>query len=379
MAGLIEKFSETVGLIYDCVAYEHLWPEALGAVRKQVDGFLAALAVFDTNTQTTRLAQLACENEAAVSALTKYAGSIPFYHLLHRMEVDEPMLLDHMFDLYGPDGERVWKETDIYRNWHSYFGIPDSINVAVLKRHNRVATLNISMQRDTDAQRMATVALLAPHIRRAVTIHDMLDMERNESLVFRDVLDRVEHAVFVVSEDLGILYENKAAEDLLRDGNLLKLSGGKLAGTLTPSHRAIGRAVTLGVVDEVGLAGQGIDIPLGVTNRPAVAHILPLVRRTLERGIETRASAAIFVAASGTVSQTPLEAIAALFSLTSAEKRVAGYIGEGMSRFEISQAQGLSESTVKTQLAAIFDKTGTSDQRSLQVLLKELTPAVRRI
>jgi len=378
VAGLIEKFSETVGLIYGCVAYEHLWPEALGAVTKHVDGFLTALAVFDTDTHTTRLAQLACENESAVSALTKCAGTIPFYHLLHRMQVDEPMLLDHMFELYGPEGERVWKETDLYRNWHSHFGIPDSINVAVLKRQNRVATLNIAMQRDTDAQRVATIALLAPHIRRAVTIHDILQMEQSEAAIFREVIDRIEHGVVIVTETMEILYVNPAAETFLREEALLSSNAGRLAMRFPQAQGAVTRAVSLGVRDEVELAGAGIDIPLSATSRPAIAHVLPLQRRAVGQQVEFRGAAAIFIAAAGTVVQTSVEAIAALFALTAAERRVAGYVANGMTRNEIAQAQAVTAGTVKSQLSAIYDKTGTGDQRGLQSLMRELSPPVKR-
>lgn len=144
------------------------------------------------------------------------------------------------------------------------------------------------------------------------------------------------------------------------------------------AHAAVTNAVTLGVRDEVELAGAGIDIPLGATSRPAVAHVLPLVRRSLGRQIESRAAAAVFIAAAGAVVQTAVEAIAALFGLTSAERRVAGYVADGLTRNEIAGAQGVSQGTVKSQLAAIYDKTGTGDQRSLQNLMRELSPPVRR-
>jgi DNA-binding CsgD family transcriptional regulator len=132
------------------------------------------------------------------------------------------------------------------------------------------------------------------------------------------------------------------------------------------------------MADEISLGTSGIDIPLGVTSRPAVAHALPLSRRPVSDRIKNAAAAAIFIAAAGTVVQTAIEAIAALFGLTMTEKRIAGYISDGLTRHEIAQAQGVTEGTVKSQLAAIFDKTGAGGQRGLQSLMKELTTAVRR-
>jgi DNA-binding CsgD family transcriptional regulator len=374
-----QQLSDLIGAIYDCVAHEELWPEALRLIGQRVDGFLTTVAVFDTDTNTTRLAQLACHDLDAVNALTLHAGKMPFYHLLHRMEIDEPILLDGMFSLYGPDGEKVWKEGDLYRNWHSHYGVLESINMAVLKRVNRIATMHVSVQySDVSRERLDAVARLGPHIRRAVTIQDMLDMERAESRIFRDVLDRLEHGVIIVSGSMEVLYANTSAELQMREQALVTVSSGRLGARFPRAQAALTRAVALGMVDEVSLGGSGIDIPLGAASRPAVAHVLPLSRRSQRTGVETRAAAAIFIAAAGTVIQSAVEAIAALFALTAAERRVASYVSEGMTRREIALAQGVTEGTVKSQLATIYDKTETADQRSLQRLMMELTPPVRR-
>lgn len=57
---------------------------------------------------------------------------------------------------------------------------------------------------------------------------------------------------------------------------------------------------------------------------------------------------------------------------------MAGYVAGDLTRSEIAEAQGVTQETVKSQLAAIYDKTGTGDQRSLQSLMRELSPPVRR-
>lgn len=374
-----QMLSAAIGAIYDCVADEALWPQALRLIAGQVNGFMATIAVFDTMTRTTRLAHLACDDQAAVEALMLCAGEIPFYHLLHQMEIDEPVPLQQMLALYGPDGEKVWKEGDVYRKFHTPFGLPESINMAVLKRPTCVATINIPVKyTDIGRERYDIVSLLGPHIRRAITIHDMLEMERAETRVLRDVIDKLEHGVLIVTEDMEVLYANPAAEQHLQDQVLMSSTRGRLSIRYARAQAAIVRAVSLGLADEVSLGGAGIDIPLGVAPRPALAHVMPLTRRSVRDSIETRAAAAIFIAAAGTVIQTAVEAIAALFALTSAERRVAGYISEGLTRQEIAEAQGVSEGTVKSQLAAIFDKTATGDQRSLQSLMRELTPPVLR-
>jgi len=371
--------SDVIGAIYDSVADDALWPQALGLIGSQVDGFLTTLAVFDTVTNSARLAQVACEDRKAVEVLMEHARDVPFYHLLHRMEIDQPGPLERMFALYGPDGEKVWREGRLYRHFHAQFGVLNSIDMAVLKRPARIGTINISVKyHEISREQFDVIALLGPHIRRSVTIRDLFEMERTKSELFRDIIDRLEHGVVIVSEGMDILHANPAAEFSLREQALVQASGGRLSARFPQAQAALTRAVSLGMADEVRLGASGIDIPLGVTSRPAVAHVLPLARRSLGDRIESRAAAAIFIAAAGTVVQTAIEAIAALFGLTPAEKRIAGFIADGLTRNEIAEAQGVTEGTVKSQLAAIFDKTGSGDQRSLQSLLKELTPPVRR-
>jgi DNA-binding CsgD family transcriptional regulator len=374
-----QELSDVIGAIYDCVSDESIWPQALRLIGKQVDGFLTTVAVFDTTTQTARLAQVACDDPRAIDVLMQYAKEVPFYHLLHLMEIDEPGPLERMFALYGEDGEKVWQQGGLYRNFHSRFGVHNSIDMAVLKRPTRIGTINISVKyADISRERLDMVGLLGPHIRRSLTIQDMLEMERAETRIFRDIIENLEHGVVIVSESMDLLYANAAAENHIRQRSAVSVSSGRLFALFPAAQTALARAVSLGVSDEVSLGGSGIDVPLATSARPAVAHVMPLARRSIRNRAETRAAAAIFIAAAGTVMQTAIEAIAALFALTTAERRVASYISEGMTRSDIAQAQGVTEGTVKSQLSAIFDKTGTSDQRSLQSLMHELSPPVQR-
>ncbi|MDM9626551.1 LuxR family transcriptional regulator [Rhizobium sp. S152] len=373
------ELSELIGGIYDCVACEDLWTRALSQINRRANGFLTTLAVFDTNTRAARLAQIACDDPEAISALIAHAKDVPFFHLLHKMEIDEPDTLERMFRLYGPDAEEVWRNGGLYRNFHSRYDVLNSIDMAVLKRPTRVGTINISVRHEpVDRRTFDLVAMLGPHIRRAVTIHDMLEMERREKSILRKIIDTLEHAVIIVAEDMSIVFANVAAEDRLREQVIVRQMSGRLVAHYPYANAALAKAVSVGSRDEIRLGGGGIDLPLGSSERPAVAHVLPLRMRMAGGRFEDRAAAAIFIAAPGTLVQSSIDAVGALFGLTAAERRVVGYVSEGRTRAEISEMQGVSDGTVKSQLAAIFDKTSTGDQRSLQQLVNDLTPPVRR-
>ncbi|MEI9410095.1 hypothetical protein O7A60_15105 [Mesorhizobium sp. Ld1326N3] len=47
------------------------------------------------------------------------------------------------------------------------------------------------------------------------------------------------------------------------------------------------------------------------------------------------------------------------------------------SQREIAAASGVSDGTIKSQLATIFHKTGTGDHRELELLIRELSSPLR--
>jgi DNA-binding CsgD family transcriptional regulator len=63
------------------------------------------------------------------------------------------------------------------------------------------------------------------------------------------------------------------------------------------------------------------------------------------------------------------------FSLTSAESRLAVEILKGDGRAAAAKRRGISDATAKTQLASIFDKTGTHRQAELIRLLLDAADA----
>ncbi|MBV8837183.1 MAG: helix-turn-helix transcriptional regulator [Alphaproteobacteria bacterium] len=60
------------------------------------------------------------------------------------------------------------------------------------------------------------------------------------------------------------------------------------------------------------------------------------------------------------------------FDLTPAEARLAAQIATGRSLPDIARAEGGSHETLRSQLKAVFAKTGTARQAELAVLLAKL-------
>ena len=371
------RLFDTIGTLYDCVTEPGLWAEALGRITELTDSVIAMLAVMDMSKKTTRFSAVHGDPVVLEPLVSTYAAHVPFFPILPKFAIDVPLDFDEMCNLYGPDGHDVWYASRTYTEWMQPNRFRTGFNLAVMKRDEFVGALTTITREDTPSTSASAALLsqLAPHIRRAVTIADLFEAEQRKSALFQEVIDNLVHPVLIVASDMRLLYANSAAETLLRDETLVRQNEGRLAMAYLPAQASVAHAVALGHRDEVLLGAVGIGVPLVRTERPSIVHVLPLARRQTAR-LAPKAAAAIFIAAPGTNPIPAIEAIAALFGLTAAEKRIAALAADGLTRKEIAEASGVSDHTVKSQLRVVYDKTGTRDQRQLQLLMRELTPPV---
>jgi DNA-binding NarL/FixJ family response regulator len=75
--------------------------------------------------------------------------------------------------------------------------------------------------------------------------------------------------------------------------------------------------------------------------------------------------------------QIPGEAFAKLYGLTGGELRVVLALVPGFGAKEAAEVIGLSETTVRTHLQSVFEKTGTTRQTELIKLLMASAPPIR--
>jgi DNA-binding CsgD family transcriptional regulator len=197
-----------------------------------------------------------------------------------------------------------------------------------------------------------------------------------EAEVFRNVVDAFGCAVFIATADMDLLYANPAGEQLLVNQVILKSDSGTLLFEDPRAKGFIARAIETGERGEIALGHAGLGVPQQSSPYYAIARVLPLQGPDNSTKPRDGALAAIFVTTTGTTMLPAIDAIAALFGLTAAEKRVALQIANGLSRAEIAATSKVSDSTVKSQLNAIFAKSHTSNQRELELLIRELTPPI---
>jgi DNA-binding CsgD family transcriptional regulator/PAS domain-containing protein len=369
-----------VGAVYDSIADESLWDGTLDQIRVVCDGYLAMLGVLDTETNSTRFS-VECGDRRALAPITGiHASNYSFLPALPRLELDQTYQMSSIYAVQGPEAREQWINSRLNQEWVIPNRIDDCIWLPMVKTPKRIGHLVVITNMDrgeVTAEDLAMMSQLAPHVRRAVTIGDLFEAERGRGEIFGEVIDALHTPVIIVSADLQILFANRSAENMLSEMHVISTRMGRLEFAYRFAGNAIAHAVETSRRDEFVLGPAGINIPLLRAEVPAVAHVMPLMRRENPHRVSHKAAAAIFFATSGNAPVAAMDAIGALFGLTVAEKNVAAQIALGRNASEIASANGLSENTVKTQIRTLLEKTGAGDQKKLAILIKDLSPPVR--
>src|SRR4051794_23027842 len=316
-----EEFSNLVGDIYDAALDQSLWVPVLEKCVSFVGGCGAALFF---------------KNAAGNGGDTYfYTGITPYFRKLY---FDQYVMLDpattgHFFaDVEQPVAIEdcisydEFLETRFYREWARPQGLVDFVSTVLDKSETNVAMFGVFRhERDgvTDEGARRRMALIAPHIRRAVVISKLVDLKHTEATSF-DILDGLSAGIFLVGSDGYLIHANLAGNNMLSQGNLLHSIGGRLTVDDPQLAQAMREGFAAADTGDAALGVKAISLPLMAQNGERyVGHLLPLSsgRRRTE-GIGHGAAAALFVRKAAL--ETPLapEVFAKTFNLTPTELRV---------------------------------------------------------
>jgi DNA-binding CsgD family transcriptional regulator/PAS domain-containing protein len=380
-----ERLSDLIGLVYDCTIEPDRWAEAMREICNELGCFLSAIYLADlASSRVSFLRQWNAEAEG-LALLERYPKDVA--SIYQAAQAVRPLQIDEPFVLARDVPRDVWTQTRYYTEWARLRGVCDSIQTMVLREPRRIGVFAANRHEavgPVSDREVAILRLLAPHIRRAVTIGDVLDLKKVEAQALGSTLDTLAAGVIVVAEESRILHANDAARRMFQKGSPVRSQSGRLAARGAAAGAELAKAIELARRNEASIGATGIGVPLSdEAGEPAVAHVLPLARGDLRTRLLPQATAAIFVTQAGVTRAegAPLAdivAVAASIGLTPAEARVLERLLGGMSLVEAAAALGIAETTAKTHLSRIFAKTGVTRQAELVALLDRLVPPLRR-
>ena len=217
-------------------------------------------------------------------------------------------------------------------------------------------------------------ALLLPHIRRAVTISNVLDAKTIERSRMAEALDALRCGVVLADARGAILHANEFGRAHAAQRRAGARGRGHPARQGSGRRDRIAAAIALAAQDEAGIGKTGLAIRLTEPDEPAIfAHVLPLTGSDLRTRLQPEAVAAVFIGAPPD-EQDGAATTAAAYGLTPAETRVLANLLAGRTLNETAASLGVAPATAKTHLDSIFAKTGVTRQADLMRLATGLAP-----
>lgn len=364
------QLSAVIGEIYDAALDPTLWPTALESTARFVGGGSCNLSSTDATDNAVNIHVDWGSDPYYVELMaTKYHKIYPAAPLA--MAFSQPGDVVSIGTLM-PYAEML--DSRFYQEWAKPQGMCDVIAAILDKSAKRFATVSV-MRFDhhgvADDAARSRMELLAPHFRRAVAIGRILEQRTFTAATLAEALDGLAAGIFIVDGRSVLVRANAAGETMLGEGKVLRLLNGKIGAADPQINGALQDSLVAATNDDVLVGEKGIALPLAeVDDGRWVAHVLPMSRETRQDVNATkRLLAALFVQKVAFDRPPALEAIAKHYSLTPTELRVLLAVAESGSVSEIAPILGIAESTVRSHLHRIFEKTNTDRQSDLIKIL----------
>jgi DNA-binding CsgD family transcriptional regulator len=144
------------------------------------------------------------------------------------------------------------------------------------------------------------------------------------------------------------------------------------------AERTLRAAIAAARADDAPVDVRGVTVPLAAYDgKQWLAHVLPLNHARRQINTAYTAVAAVFIRKVGLDLAYALATLASVYNLTPAEMRVLAAMVEFGGVPEVASVLGISETTVKTHLQHIFEKTGTNRQADLVKLVAGFASPLR--
>jgi DNA-binding CsgD family transcriptional regulator/PAS domain-containing protein len=365
-----EYLSALIGAIYDCALDPDLWEPTLTELTRAFMSQTAVLGLTDLGRQTALASRIVGMEPRWQNVLERHGPEIhsftaPAYPTLESL--DEPFIVSRRL---SPEYRAT---SPYYHEVLKAWGLVDVIQLMVISTPTRLAGLGFGRG---EAHGMITdreiklARMLLPHVRRAITVTDVLDANVVARERVEDTFNLFDCAIVLIDAQGGILFANRSAEEMFAAGTMVRGNGGVLRAVSPSAAAELRTAIALAAGQEAEIGKAGLAIQLAGDDPPSLlAHVLPLTGSQRRANLQPAAVAAVFIRKADIALEPALEVLARLHKLTGTELRVLQAIVDKGGVPEVATALGISESTVRTHLKRLFEKTATHRQVDLVKLV----------
>ena len=366
-----DRLLALVELAYDAASDRGRWPNLLEGLADTLRCQLVAFDVQDRESQATtvqchfgpRDAALQREYESYYAARNIFIRTRPDLTYTGAIRNGEAIV---------PDREAM--KSEYFNDFLRRVGVLHAIGLVPLREGPVMALMSLMRRigapsfHDDD---LAFLGRFMPHLHRATLLQRQLrgiDLERAAA---SEALDHLPYGVVVLDETGAILLVNASGEEVLGDGDGLRVLGGHLSATSPPEADALRRLVDEACARPGQLAasaGGFVHVSRPSGRRPYALMVAPLRLQSFPL-VARRPAAVVFVTDPDRAPAGVQASLRRLYGLTPTEADVAERLLAGRSIEEIGNELGRSVNTSRTHLKRVLAKTGARSQADLVRLL----------
>jgi DNA-binding CsgD family transcriptional regulator len=275
-------------------------------------------------------------------------------------------------------GDANWRESEFYKQFLKPLDILHALGADIrtddgLECRLRVARPHREPPFSENDKALCTIVL--PHLKRAVRLHSQLEVMDSERRLYASTVDRMLVGTVTLDETGAVLKSNPVAEEMLHEGDGLRLVNGVLRADLAAENRDLQRLVKQALSGNTGGKAAVVDA-ISITRKSTRGKLGVLVRSLPNTGsskAKRRPSVALFIRDAERKSEASREMVRRLFDLTPAEASLALSLANGLTLDEAADGLHIRKNTARAHLRAIFSKIGVTRQTTLvRVLLSSV-------
>ncbi|GGP27969.1 helix-turn-helix transcriptional regulator [Silvimonas amylolytica] len=268
---------------------------------------------------------------------------------------------------------RFVRQNEFYNDYLIHYGFCRT-TATVLRRTERIVECVVLVKArdapDYTASSLQLLSCISSHMVRAAHLRARLRELEAQQKASEQTLSVLPFGVVWLDQQGQVCWMNASARCSLASSDGLGIRQNKLFASNTNVDRLLQLALRQSLW-ATPRTGQALRVNRRDLPWPLLVSILPMTRPTGEAcGVAGQGPCALVIIQDTAIrAMTQPHLLAQMFGLTPAEVRLAQALLENTTVEEFATSQGVSRTTVRTHLAHLFAKTGTSRQAELVRML----------
>lgn len=365
-----QDLSNLIGQIYDAAVEPRLWKVFLESAAGSLGAGLTGLVLHDVRQNCASIVDQVRSDPASMQLYHEHYASVNPW-----MKPENTHFVEGRVDC----GEAILpiaelRKTEFYADWGRKNGVCYSLGASLIVRDSLFAYFSVNrgeQQSPYDRSDHQLVEILAPHLRRALLLHEQLVHLR----MCRGVLDQFPASVWLVDSSGRVQDMNDSAKQVVMAMDGLSVVTGRIRAAARRDQADLLAAISsIGRPRRDGFCSPTCAVAV---SRPSgkPRYVLLALGSTATSAFPPAASGLVWLFASNPdrAGDAALETLSHVFVLTKAERRLLLPLLAGCSLQECADRLCLTRNTIKTQLASVYRKTGVRRHAELIRLIADFS------